>query len=488
MKQLIDIQHLLSESDFICFVVPSLFSHYECNALLNADIKHSFQKAITNYPSSYRNNDRLVIDSDELSSSLFSKVKPYLPETLNVDSNIKSENGIWHLKKLNNRLRFCKYAAGQYFSRHLDGVHHHSETVQSKLTFMIYLNSSNEFKGGRTLFYRSKAADEPCASYTPRKGDLIVFDHNVWHEGEQLSEGEKFVLRTDILYSKKAADTPHIPFSAHLGYIWSLLKLNKDTILSGGRDKTIRVWDLSGSQKLSLSGHSSSILCMEKIDDNTFLTGSRDRLVIVWENFKAVSIIKMHSAAVLSLCKLTACTFASAGGDNVLKIATLSGEVLKTFTGHSNWVWQVIKLNKHILATCSEDQTIKIWDTEQGSVIYTFYESCPIISLAFNAQTRQLISGDFHGNISIRILGTDFQQQYIKTFKAHDGIIRTIKIIDGIRFATGAEDNKVKIWSTTGGSLITEFEQQNFIQSIEIGDRNTLLTASYDGTIKQWHL
>jgi len=488
MKHLIQIRHLLPESNFTCFVIPGLFSGRECELLLSIDVKESFQKAITNYPTSYRNNERLVVDDDKLSAMLFSKVKPYLPETLSIDTNIKSENGDWSLKKLNKRLRFCKYAAGQYFSRHLDGVHHRSEIVQSKLTFMIYLNGADEFEGGRTLFYKTKAADELWASYIPCKGDLIVFDHNVWHEGEQLIAGEKFVLRSDILYSKKNTGTLQSPYSGHLGYIWSLLKLNKDTILSGGRDKTIRVWDAAGKQKLSLSGHSNSIICIEKIDDEVFLTGSRDKAIIVWKNFKANSVIKIHSAVVLSLCRLTADTFASASGDNLLKITTLSGEVLKTFAAHNDWVWQVIKLDGHILATCSEDRTIKIWDTEKGICIQCFQESCPIISLAFNAKARQLISGNFNGDVSVRVLEKNFQQKEIKVFQAHSGIIRTIKIIDNHHFATGAEDNKVKVWKMADNLLVNEFEQQNFVQSIEMIDQQTLLTASYDGTIRQWNL
>jgi hypothetical protein len=77
---------------------------------------------------------------------------------------------------------------------------------------MIYLNCTTEFKGGRTLFFRTKETDEICASYIPKQGHLIVFDHNIWHEGQILKQGEKFVLRDDILYSKKDIKTRKEPF------------------------------------------------------------------------------------------------------------------------------------------------------------------------------------------------------------------------------------------------------------------------------------
>lgn len=36
----------------------------------------------------------------------------------------------------------------------------------------------------------------------PKIGDLIIFDHNLWHEGEKLETGEKFVMRSDIVYER----------------------------------------------------------------------------------------------------------------------------------------------------------------------------------------------------------------------------------------------------------------------------------------------
>ncbi len=480
-------QNILPDTKITCFVIPSLFSKSECEQLLNTDIKNSFQKAISNYPTHYRNNDRFVLDDKDLASQLFEKVKPYLPETIEVNSAIPSENGIWRLKELNHRIRFCKYSVNQYFHRHLDGVHYRSDTIQSKLTFMIYLNSATEFEGGRTLFFKTKEAEEIWASYTPQQGDLIVFDHNVWHEGEILTQGEKFVLRSDILYCKKETEKSEVPFSGHLGYIWSLLKFDNNTILSGGRDKEIKIWTASGEQKQSLQGHKNSILCIEKISADIFISGSRDQRIIVWKDFKISKEINVHAATVLSLCRIDENTFASSSGDNTIKISNLDGTALRTFQEHTDWVWQVIKIDDSMIASGSEDCSIKLWNCKTGKSIRTFHSDAPVISLAYNKKTRQLISGNLHGEIAIRTLNDSYQQQKVSTFSAHVGIIRTIKFIDDTHIATGGEDCKVKIWNLNG-PLISELEHQNFVQSIELLNSRTIISASYDGTIRVWEL
>lgn len=350
---------------------------------------------------------------------------------------------------------------------------------------MIYLNSATEFKGGRTLFFKTKDTEDVWASYIPKQGDLIVFDHNVWHEGEVLTEGEKFVLRSDILYSRESADISKEPFSGHLGYIWSLLKFNDTTILSGGRDTTIKVWSITGEEKYSLQEHKNSILCIEKMNEDTFISGSRDKQIIVWNNFKPANKIKIHSAIVLSLCRINDNTFASGGGDNNIHIADLSGNFIRTLNGHNNWVWQVIKLNDSTIASSSEDGSIKIWNIDTGQLLATYNETAPVISLAFNTTTNQLISGNLTGEISIRTLNHD--QEKATTFPAHSGIIRTIKFLNNTSICTGGEDNKVKVWRLNG-QLLAELKHQNFVQSIELLNTNEIISASYDGTIKTWSL
>lgn len=481
-----NITYLLPKENETCFVVSSFLSASQCKEILSTEVLSSFNKANLDYPSYYRNNDRLVIEDELLAIRLLRSAKNYLPKAINTETSIESEKEIWKLKGINEKFRFCKYSKNQYFHRHIDGIYYRNEREQSKLTFLIYLNGAKDFKGGRTMFYKTKETDEVWCSYTPKQGDLIVFDHNIWHEGEQIHEGEKYVLRSDVLYSKKKVSRERKPFVGHLGYIWAILKLDI-TLLSGGRDKKIKVWDFSGKELQCLEGHENSVLCIEKVNKNIFITGSRDRQIIVWKDYKIRNIIKIHNAVILSLCYLEEDIFVSSSGDNTIKICTLDGTTIRTYSEHNDWAWEVIKLTNNYLASCSADGTIKIWNTRLKESINTFKERKSIISLTYHRSRRTLISGNIDGEISMRILNKSFKEEKIKTFKAHSGLIRTIKVINKNLFATGGEDNKMKIWSLSG-DLIFEGKHENFVQSLEVLERKYLLSASYDGTIKKWKI
>ncbi len=55
---------------------------------------------------------------------------------------------------------------------------------------MIYLNAGA--RGGETRF-------ENC-SITPAPGLALIFDHYLMHEGARVVEGQKYVLRSDVMY------------------------------------------------------------------------------------------------------------------------------------------------------------------------------------------------------------------------------------------------------------------------------------------------
>ena len=69
---------------------------------------------------------------------------------------------------------------------------------------MIYLNDG--MMGGETRFFADMeqvVQQTPYLSVQPRKGMALVFLHSVWHEGAVVNSGQKYVLRTDVMYKSE---------------------------------------------------------------------------------------------------------------------------------------------------------------------------------------------------------------------------------------------------------------------------------------------
>ena len=481
---------LLPDSDLRCFVVPGAFSATRCEALLAPVVRAGFRAAATHYPTYYRNNERLVVDDEPLAEQLFAAIRPALPPELPADEPGAAP---WRLRMLNTRLRFCRYAAGQYFHRHLDGVHHQSATVQSRLTFMIYLNDASEFSGGRTLFYRSK--DDPAiwAEYQPARGDLIVFDHRIWHEGEELGSGEKFVLRSDILYETTAAPQPAdiAPFEpGHLGYIWQVVPFGA-AVVSAGRDKVINVWDQQGQLQQQLPGHLNSVLSLCPLSDTLLLSGSRDTTIKVWEQQRGalalVRTLALHAATVLAVARLTDTLFASSSADKTIQVSDVHGRVHHTLAGHTDWIWQVAPLPDGHLLSSSEDGTLRLWDWQRGLALgMVASNQPPVHALLFEPAQRLLLSGDYDGYIEVRQASADYAHWTVQQrFTAHQGIVRTLAWLGNDRVASGGEDNKVKIWHLPTGRCEQEMRHNGFVQALAwLPASRQLLSASYDGKLR----
>lgn len=480
---------LLKDSKLQCFLLPAFFSAEECAALLSPEIKAGYKKAIDNYPNYYRNNERLVLDLPELATNLFERIAPHLPEYLEIDSEKREEAGLWKLNSLNERLRFCRYAPGQYFHRHLDGIHYRSDTLQSKLTFMIYLNGNEEFSGGRTLFYKSRSDAEIWHAYSPQKGDLIIFDHNLWHEGEEVFSGEKFVLRSDILYERVSENVKEYPYIGHFGYIWTLLKWDEELLLSGGRDKTIRCWDENGNCTQVLYGHENSVSGLAKIDAQSFVSCSRDRTILMWKlnadgKFDLKQRISAHKATILCLQALPDGHFASAAADAEVVIFDANGTELRRLKGHNDWVWALCLISPEVLLSCSEDGTIRAWNWQSGEVLFVLNNEISCISMTFDLVQAQIFIGDLQGNISVWDLHT---KKMLRRFAAHTGLVRCLLFLPEGLLVSGAEDGMVKIWNLQTEEERTVFQHLNFVQALAL-QQGKLISAAYDGLIQKNNL
>ncbi len=474
MKQIVPI---FPEREMPCFLVKKAFPKAFCESIIETH-KPFFRKADTHYPTSYRNNERQIKQDEQLSAALFAEIKTHIPERLQTKGIGQYEKGEWKLSGLNEKMRVCRYLPNQYFNKHLDGVHHVSPTVQSKLTFMIYLNGAEDFEGGKTLFFNSKEDDTVIASYIPEQGDLIIFDHNLWHSGDIVTSGEKYILRSDILYQKTdAPDVPQKAFCAegHLGYIWSSGQLG-DYMLTAGRDRKIKTWTLSGQKQAESIAHENSIVQLLALEDTMLLSASRDYTIKIWQveagQLQQRCKIKAHQGVVLCLCADGQGGFYSGGADGYIRQWNSAGELQQEIKAHDNWVWSLALQGKTLLSI-SENGELKQWSAGKEMQCRKF--DCPLT--AITGTDRQIIIGTFEG--SIKVLTKDLEIK--QTVRAHKGIIRRIKTTDQY-LLTASEDGFVKVWDKGRLKAIAAFQHRNFVQDI-LPLKDSIISVAYDGQI-----
>jgi len=156
-----------------------------------------------------RDNSRVMWQANpEMLDVIFQRVKAHLPATL-INGDITK---MWHLKGLNERLRFYRYHKNEQFAPHFDGCFRWNTRDQTHYTFIIYLNDG--FEGGETTFFPGNINSmwttkfqRPEYKVNPKRGAALVFRHtgtnSPYHEGSpHTTDGKcKYALRSDVAYT-----------------------------------------------------------------------------------------------------------------------------------------------------------------------------------------------------------------------------------------------------------------------------------------------
>lgn len=443
------------------FEIDNFLPETEVNKLLNNRI-NNFTKADSHYPEYYRNNDRLVEDNPILGKELFNRMQQ-IKELTNTFP--KQLNG------LNERLRFCRYQKNQVFNTHQDGVYYPNEYQESKYTFLLYLNGEEDFIGGNTHFYTNKNDCKPVKSTTPRKGTLVIFDHRIWHQGAIITDGNKYILRSDVFVNRNK-QVKH-----HDGYIWSLLKLNEQQFISCGRDTNIKVWNKQLQLQNVFKPHSKSVLKIVQLSNNEFISCSRDFTLKKWNLNGTVldSIVLNEMILSIKVNRETQMLFA-VGTSGMLYVFDFEFQLQMTVKVHDNWVWDVAIHSNVTVITCGEDGTIRITNIVTKDVKCLYRRTEPIFCLHLK-ENDNLYAGSKNG-LLIKI---DIVTQKTSKTKLHNDGIRSI-IIHKDNVLTCAEDNSVKSYNfkTNQKSIIAKSD--NFIQDI-IRFEDKIYKAGFDGVI-----
>ncbi|MGB3510879.1 MAG: serine/threonine-protein kinase [Microcoleaceae cyanobacterium] len=184
---------------------------------------------------------------------------------------------------------------------------------------------------------------------------------------------------------------------------------------------------------------------------------------------------------------------------------TQSWKCVHTLIGHSKWVCSVaFSPNDNIVASGSEDETIKLWQVDSGREILTISGHFGYVnSVAFSPDGKILASGSDDKTIRIWEVKTGkllciLGDWSLGEYYGHSGGVNTIAFSpDGKTLASGSQDKEVKVWrlgdnisQPNYGKLILTLTGHLFpVRAIAFSpDGKTLASGSQDNTIKLWNL
>lgn len=190
----VDLRPIHGKNDRLAFILENVLTAEECQNLIALSEKAGYSIALIHSGNDaapapgYRDGDRVMIDDKEFVKILASRIQSYLPRKLDNKSFLE----------INERLRFLRYAAGGQFKAHFDASYVRPDyTARTLITLQIYLNEG--FVGGETTFLNSNR--KVRVPVVPKPGMILVFEHDLYHEGSLVKSGVKYTIRTDVLYN-----------------------------------------------------------------------------------------------------------------------------------------------------------------------------------------------------------------------------------------------------------------------------------------------
>ncbi len=265
--------------------------------------------------------------------------------------------------------------------------------------------------------------------------------------------------------------------------------------VSGGRDKTLRLWDAdSGTLIRTFQGHASAVLGVAfSPDGGQLVSGSEDKTLKLWdaESGSLIRTFEGHSDQVNAVgFSPDGRSLVSGSGDKTVKLwDSESGSLIRTLSGHGDWVGAVqFSPDGRRLASGSGDKTVKLWDAEKGTVIRTLKAHDDWVRyVAFSPDGRRLVSG---GDDKLKLWDAG-RGSLIRIFAGEYAMVDSFAFSrDGRRLAS-AGNNVLNFWDAETGAVVRTFPRHDDLGNPDVSvaispDGRRIVTGSLDDKIRLW--
>lgn len=276
---------------------------------------------------------------------------------------------------------------------------------------------------------------------------------------------------------------------------------SSDWVVTGGGDRTARVWDVTtGAERLTINDTGANICLASVSRDGSRILTTNTSVVRIWSVSTGELLLDLTRRVGLEQhwpFPFLGC-FSPDGrsvvtGSPVFQLAlhdSRTGDELMTLKGHQYWANEsAFSPDGRRLATGCQtvDDAARVWDTTSGVELLSLKgNGGSVWSLCFSPDGKQIATGGVDGRVRLWDATTGAKLQ---TLVGHERVVTAVAFSpDGSRLVTGSQDRTARIWeATTGIELLTLQGHTEIVTAATFSpDGTRIATASFDGTARIW--
>jgi WD40 repeat protein/serine/threonine protein kinase len=281
-------------------------------------------------------------------------------------------------------------------------------------------------------------------------------------------------------------------FGGHTGFVHCVCLSNDGKhALSGGRDQTIRLWEVETAECMrTFEGHGSVVTSVSwSADGRWVLSGSWDGTARLWnaETGECEKVFLGHTGDVYSVALSADGSRAFSGSlDNTIRMwDAQSGESVRVFEGHMNGVFSVsLGTDERRLLSGSQDGTLIMWDVDTGKCVRVFEGHTNWVTSVFlSVDGRWALSGSSDKTMRLWEVDSGVCE---RVFHGHTQNLCSVCLsIDGRWALSGGEDNTMRLWEVETGKCSRTFKGDSFSYNSVLfsGDSRWALSGGDSATL-----
>src|SRR6185503_2406270 len=182
-----------------------------------------------------------------------------------------------------------------------------------------------------------------------------------------------------------------------------------------------------------------------------------------------------------------------ATGHSQIKFMDLdTGEIKRTFTGHTNMVYiGELSPDEKLLASSSRDQTARIWDVATGKELHKLGGfRCSVKAVSFSPNGRLLAASGNDGMLKLWDVKTGKELKSLVHRDSPDIDMSTYAFVfnrDGKQIYAGNGDGTISVWDVATGKETRNWKaHESYVFKLALSSDHRRLLSYGDAAVKVW--